>query len=59
MAFEDTWNAVQSKLFVGMQVRNWTANKGLLGNSFGIVEVNHEGIVVDPPGSEATTTSFD
>jgi len=52
MAFAEVWKELQSRLTVGAIIANWTANRGLIGDPFIIVEVTETHIVVDTPGAK-------
>jgi hypothetical protein len=49
MVFSDTWSAIQNSLNPGEKVKNWTAAKGYLGDSFSITRVSSEYVVVSSP----------
>jgi hypothetical protein len=51
MAFADSWAALQASLQAGATIQNWTAFKGLVGDSFEIEEVGRNVIVVNTPGA--------
>lgn len=52
MEFREVWQAIQSGLTTGSQVKNWTAAKGYLGDSFKIISVSSSHIDVDSPKAE-------
>ena len=52
MDFEQTWQAIQTGLSSGMSVRNWTRLKGYLGDSFEILDVSPERIIVSAPAAK-------
>lgn len=52
MKFQEVWQAIQSGLTTGSQVKNWTAAKGYLGDSFRIINVSSSHIDVDSPKAE-------
>lgn len=49
MSFAEIWNAIQNRLASGDQVRNWTAAKGYLGDSFSVSSVSSEAVAVSSP----------
>ena len=51
MAFKQTWTALQGQLRPRQVIPNWTAQRGLVGEPFEIVEMTSESIVVGPPGA--------
>lgn len=53
MSFRTIWDSLQSNLRVGVTIPNWTAHKGLLGDSFTVTAVAPKSIDVDTPGAEA------
>ena len=52
MEFPHVWAAIQSHLSRGAQVKNWTAAKGYLGDSFAIAAVSSSHVEVDSPNAE-------
>lgn len=52
MEFPHVWRAIQSQLSRGLQVKNWTAAKGYLGDSFTIATVSSSHVDVDSPNAE-------
>ena len=52
MPFTNTWNALQTHLATGTTIPNWTASKGLLGDSFVVSAVSLNHIEVDTSGAE-------
>lgn len=52
MKFQEVWMAIQSSLTAGSQVKNWTAAKGYLGDSFKITTVSSSHVDVDSPKAE-------
>lgn len=52
MTFAETWAAIQTNLASGAEIKNWTAAKGYLGDSFTISRVSSNCIVVSSPGAE-------
>lgn len=52
MKFQEIWQALQSGLTTGSQVKNWTAAKGYLGDSFKVINVSSSHIDVDSPKAE-------
>jgi hypothetical protein len=51
MPFSQTWTALQTTLSAGMPIENWTQAKGLLGDSFTIVNVAAGFIEVNTPNA--------
>lgn len=49
MTFADAWNAIQTTLNPGAKVKNWTAAKGYLGDSFAITRISPAFVVVSSP----------
>lgn len=54
MSFNDFWNDIQSRLDVGVAVRNWTLRKGYLGDEFRIISVADDYVEVDSPNAKST-----
>ncbi|MGO9271927.1 MAG: hypothetical protein ACLQOO_16955 [Terriglobia bacterium] len=52
MPFADTWNALQAHLTPCTTIPNWTASKGLLGDSFVVSAVGPNHIEVDAPNAQ-------
>ena len=52
MPFTNAWNALQTHLTPGTTIPNWTARKGLLGDSFVVFAVGPNHIEVDTPGAQ-------
>lgn len=52
MEFQQVWQAIQSNLRIGSQVRNWTVAKGYLGDTFKIVGVSATYVEIDAPNAE-------
>jgi hypothetical protein len=51
MSFPDTWNYVQTFLSPGDSIKNWTKDRGYLGDEFTILRVSPSIITVDTPGA--------
>jgi hypothetical protein len=49
MEFEQVWSSLRSKLMQGMEVQNWTAQKGSSSDSMKILEVGSDYILIDAP----------
>ena len=52
MSFPDTWNYIQTHLSSIDSIRNWTKDRGYLGDEFTIVSVSPLAITVDAPSAE-------
>lgn len=52
MPFQNAWNTLQRNLTVGTVIPNWTADNGLLGDSFSVAAVTPGHIDVDAPGAQ-------
>lgn len=48
-SFEKTWQAVRTRLKVGILIPNWTTLKGYLGDTMKIEAVSLDQIVIDAP----------
>ena len=51
MNFAEIWNEIEKRLLIGGTVKNWTAAKGYLGDSFTIVQVSSSRVVISSPGA--------
>jgi hypothetical protein len=47
--FENLWNFLQRKLKPGIEIPNWTAYGGYLGDSMTITDIHHNSIEVKAP----------
>lgn len=52
MAFPSLWKQIQGRLSAGLAIKNWTTQKGYLGDSFTIVAITPDRITVDSPRAE-------
>ena len=52
MPFSATWSALRSNLTLQTSIPNWTADKGLLGDSFTVSGVTPTHVEVDTPGAQ-------
>ena len=51
MEFEQVWRSIRSKLAKGMEVKNWTVQKGYLGDTMRVSDLGTDYIIVDTPGA--------
>ena len=56
MPFTATWSALQQHLNPGINVPNWTADKGYLGDSFAITSLDSNYISVNTPMAQNIQT---
>ena len=49
MPFAATWGALQAKLAAGTTIPNWTAAKGVLGDSFTVTGVTTNHVEISTP----------
>ena len=56
MPFSATWSALRSNLTLQTSIPNWTADKGLLGDSFTVSAVTPTHVEVDSPGAQNLQT---
>lgn len=54
MSFCGFWRDLQASLNVGAVVRNWTSNKGYLGDEFKIISVAEDWVEVYSPNAKNT-----
>ena len=52
MVFSDFWGVLQSNLRPGDVIRNWTAARGYLGDTFEVVLVKSDCVVSQAPNAE-------
>lgn len=52
MTFPEFWRQLQSNLSAGDMVRNWTAARGYLGDSFSVISVKSDSVIVKAPNAE-------
>ena len=52
LPFANTWTALQGHLTPGSVIPNWTASKGLLGDSFVVHALSPNHVEVDTPGAQ-------
>jgi hypothetical protein len=52
MSFADTLGALLANLSAMTKIPNWTVDSGLLGNSFCIVSVSLDGVIVEVPNAK-------
>ena len=52
MRFGDFWNKLQTQLYPGRTIRNWTAANGYLGDEFIVSSVSMTGIKIESPNAK-------
>ncbi len=51
MKFDEFWKKLQSQLYSGLTIRNWTAAKGYLGDEFIVASISSDVIIVESPNA--------
>jgi hypothetical protein len=51
MGFSQAWDALHGKLTVGLVIKNWTRDKGFIGDDFDVIEVAQDRIEVGSPNA--------
>lgn len=54
MSFGEFWKTLQANLCVGDEIRNWTQFRGYLGDTFEVVEVNTDHVIIKAPNAKTT-----
>lgn len=52
MTFHEFWGNLQSTIYPGQTIRNWTAAKGYLGDEFIVASLSPDGIKVETPNAK-------
>lgn len=59
MSFSEFWKALQQNLCPGDEVRNWTQFRGYLGDTFEVVSINTDHVIVKAPKAKTAQRARD